>query len=315
VGARRWASTLVLDFQQVRDTVEVEGGGAHSEQRLRRVGAALELSWRDAPSVATSMPVRELPGSLFLKVVDAKTGAPLPDARVTLTVGGQVRAPVAVDAEGKVEAAELPAGEVSALVSASGHEASEGRATVEPGGRATLEVRANPLAPTTGSLRVTVVNAQNGVPLPGVRMMVGTAQVRTDLAGRARVDGLAPGPVAVAVTVAGFRPAEEAALIVAGQDAELSVPLAPERKKGELSTLTGQVRSTRGGRPLVATLLIAQARVRTRTGAAGTFSVRVRGGTYRIVISARGHVSQTKTVTLRDGEQAIFNVDLFPRRR
>nr|WP_323378950.1 carboxypeptidase regulatory-like domain-containing protein [Pyxidicoccus xibeiensis] len=307
-SASRWAGTLVLDFQHVQDTVTL-ADGTRSEQRLRRVGAALELAWRDAAPAPALAPAPRLPvGTLALQIKDAETGAPLPGARVVL---GDVER--VADAQGLVEA-ELPAGEVAARVSAEGYAPSEARASVEEGGRAALEVKARRLPPPTGTLRVTVVKGENGVPLPGVRVAVGAVEVRTDLMGHARVKDLAPGPVAVVVKSPGFRVAEEAAVVVAGQEAELSVPLATERK-GDPATLSGQVRSTRGGKPVSATLLIPQAKVRTRTDAKGAFTVRVKGGTYRITISARGHLPQTKVVTLRDGEQAIFNVDLFPRQR
>ena len=307
-SASKWDGTLVLDFQHVQDTVTL-GDGTRSEQRLRRVGAALELAWRDAPPAPAPPPPARVPaGALSVRVLDAETGAPLPGAKVAL--GGVERV---ADAQGQVEA-EVPPGEVAARVSAEGYEAAEAKATVEDGGRAALEVRARRLPPPTGTLRVTVVNGQNGVPLPGVRVAVGAVEVRTDMMGQARVKDLPPGPVAVTVKSPGFRPAEEAAVVVAGQEAALSVPLASERKSGP-ATLTGQVRSTRGGKPLAATLLIPQAKVRTRTDAKGAFAVRVKGGTYRITISARGHLAQTKVVKLRDGEQAIFNVDLFPRQK
>ncbi|MFP2901384.1 carboxypeptidase regulatory-like domain-containing protein [Corallococcus sp. 4LFB] len=112
----------------------------------------------------------------------------------------------------------------------------------------------------------------------------------------------------------GFRATEEAAVVVAGQTSELVVVLSQERK-GQLATLVGQVRSARSGKPLVATVRIPQAKVRTRTDRSGAFTARVRGGTYRITLSAAGHVTQTKRITVREGEQAILNVDLFPRRR
>ncbi|QSQ19407.1 carboxypeptidase regulatory-like domain-containing protein [Pyxidicoccus parkwayensis] len=308
--AGAWGGTLVLDFQHVRDTVTL-ADGTRSEQRLRRVGAALEFTWNDftpAPVVASPPPERVPMGALSLRALDAETGAALPGARVVL---GDVER--VADAQGVVEV-ELPPGEVTARVSAEGFAPAEGRATVEDGVRAALEVRASRLPPPTGGLRVTVVNAQSGVPLPGVRVAVGATEVRTDMMGQARVKDLAPGPVAVTVKSPGFRTAEEAAVVVAGQEAALSVPLASERKSGP-ATLAGQVRSTRAGKPLAATLRIPLAKVRTRTDAKGAFSVRVKGGTYRITISAPGHLSQTKTVKVRDGEQAIFNVDLFPRQK
>lgn len=306
--AGTWGGTLVLDFQHVRDTVTL-ADGTRSEQRLRRVGAALELSWNDfTPAPVVTQPKRVARGTLSLRVLDAETDAALPGARVVL---GDVER--VADARGVVEV-ELPPGEVAARVSAEGYAPAEAMATVEDGGRAELEVRARRLPPPTGGLRVTVVNAQTGVPLPGVRVAVGATEVRTDMMGQARVKDLAPGPVAVTVKSPGFRVAEEAAVVVAGQESALSVPLASERKSGP-ATLTGLVRSTRGGRPLAATLRIPQAKVRTRTDAKGAFTVRVKGGSYRITISAPGHLPQTKSVKVLDGEQAIFNVDLFPRQR
>ncbi|RJS18108.1 hypothetical protein DRW03_26635 [Corallococcus sp. H22C18031201] len=313
--ARGWAGTLVLDFQQVHDTVTL-GDVTRSEQRLRRVGAALEFTWEaEAPARAAPEAVLDARGALALRVVDAATGAPLAGARVTLVVDGEARAPVVADADGRVDATELPVGEVLARVQVEGHEEAEARAQVVAGGRAELEVRAQKPAPVMGSLRVTVVDAATGAPLPDARVAVGSVKARADVSGKARIEGLSSGPVSVAVVVPGFRPVEDAAVIVAGQQSELAVALSVERKAGELATLTGQVRSTRGGRPLVATLSIPQARVRTRADKTGAFAVRVRGGTYRIVISAPGHRPQSKSVTLRDGERAIFNVDLLPRAR
>jgi len=306
--AETWTGTLVLDFQHVQDTVTL-ADGTESRQQLRRLGAALELAWHDG--ARTPRPVARpvvVPGRVTFRVLDASTGAPLPGARVV--VGDEE---LLADALGQVDVASLPPGPVSALVSAEGYAPTEATATVEAGVRSELEVHARPLPPATGSLRVTVVNALTGVPLPGVPVSVGAVEARTDLAGQAWVEALSPGPVSISVKAAGFRPAEEAAFVVAGQEATLSVPLAVEQRKGVRATLAGQVRSARGGQPLAATLLITKARVRARTDAKGAFNVQVRGGTYRITISARGHLSQTKVVTLRDGERTIFNVDLFPR--
>jgi hypothetical protein len=42
--------------------------------------------------------------------------------------------------------------------------------------------------------------------------------------------------------------------------------------------------------------------------------MRVPGGTYSVIISAKGFITQQKSVTVKDGDQAIFNVDLFPGR-
>ncbi|RKH00916.1 hypothetical protein D7X74_38210 [Corallococcus sp. CA047B] len=311
----QWTGTLLLDVQQAHDTMTLTDTGLRSEQRLRRIGLALELAWRD--DARGSRPVEgPTQGFVPMRVVDAETGAPLAGARVRVP---SLRTPgtseeLVTDAQGEVRAL-LPSGAQSAQVSVEGYEEVTERATVSGSGEnAPLRILLRKKAPPTGSLKVKVVQGKNSVPLPGVRLTAGTTEVRTDLKGEALLEGLVPGPVAVSVSAQGFRAAEEAAVVVAGQASELVVVLSQERK-GELATLLGQVRSARSGQPLVATVSIPQAKVRTRTDKAGSFTARVRGGTYRITLSAKGYLPQTKSVTVRDGEQAIFNVDLFPKAR
>ncbi|MCY1033192.1 carboxypeptidase regulatory-like domain-containing protein [Corallococcus sp. BB11-1] len=310
-----WTGTLLLDVQQAHDTMTLEATGLRSEQRLRRIGLALEVSWRD--DARASRPVEgPTQGFVPMRVVDAETGAPLAGARVRVP---SMRTPGAseelvTDAQGQVRAL-LPSGAQSARVSVEGYEEVTEQATVSgTGENAPVQIRLRKKAPPTGSLKVKVVQGRGGAPLPDVRITAGAVEARTDVKGEALLEGLAPGPVAVSATAQGFRAAEEAAVVVEGQSSELVVVLSQERK-GELATLLGQVRSARSGQPLVATVSIPQAKVRSRTDKAGSFTARVRGGTYRITLSAPGYRPQTKTVTVRDGEQAIFNVDLFPRAR
>jgi hypothetical protein len=168
--------------------------------------------------------------------------------------------------------------------------------------------------PTLGGLKVAVFDKRDNHPVANAQVVVGNKELKTDVAGLVRVGELAPGPTSVKVSAPDFQSVDEAALVVAGSESEMSVQLAPAKRVG-YSTIAGKVRSTRQGTPLVATLDIPTAKVRTRTDAQGAFSVKLKPGTYRILISAKGHLTQTKTVTVRDGEQAIFNVDLFPRGR
>jgi hypothetical protein len=307
----RWQGSLVLDYQFLRDRLTADSG-PRSEQTLQRMGAALELSWHDA-ELPTQL-ATGAPGALALQVLDAETGAPLAGAQVRLVVKGEARVARAADAQGQVVEPELTPGEVVAQVTAEGYEPAEGRVTVVSGGRATLEVRSRKLPPAVGSLKVVVLDKRNNQPLADVPVVVGSESLRTDAAGQVRVGELAPGPVLVKVSAPEFQAVEEAAIIVSGQEAELAVPLAPAKRVG-FATISGQVRSTRQGLPLVATLVIPTAKVRARANAEGSFSLKLKPGTYRIIISAKGHLTQTKSVTVRDGEQAIFNVDLFPRTR
>ncbi|RKH59364.1 carboxypeptidase regulatory-like domain-containing protein [Corallococcus aberystwythensis] len=310
-----WTGHLLLDVQQAHDVMELEDSGLRSEQRMRRIGLGFEVAL--GSEGRASRPV-EGPRQAFvaLSVVDAETGAPLPGAHVrvpSMKTPGTDEELVA-DAQGQLRVL-LPEGAQSTQASVDGYEDATAVATVSGASEsAPVQLRLRKKAPLTGSLKVKVVQGKNGVPVPDVQVVSGTAQPRTNKAGEVLLEGLAPGPVAVAVSAPGFRATEEAAVVVAGQTSELVVVLSLDRK-GELATLVGQVRSARNGQPLVATVSIPQAKVRTRTDKSGAFTARVRGGTYRITLSAAGHVTQTKVVTVREGEQAILNVDLFPRRR
>jgi hypothetical protein len=300
-----WGGALVLDYQYVRDGLMV-ADGSRSWQVLSRAGVAFELTHGGAA------PKPEL-GELVLAVVDAESGRALPGARVVLMVGGVEQAPRVAGADGRLMGVEVPPGEVLARVSLEGYLPVEEYATVVAGGRSELVVRARPV-PRVGSLRVLVVEVRNRKPLPGATVTVGATEVPTDAMGVARLEGLAPGPLEVKVSAAGFRAAQEAVVIVAGSETELPVSLTFGRQ-GALATLSGQVRSVRGGKPLQARLYIPEARLRRSTDARGTFQVQLKQGRYRLVFSAPGHLSQTKVVTVGDGEQAIFNVDLFPKNR
>ena len=210
----------------------------------------------------------------------------------------------------------LAPGTVQARVEVPGYLPAEGQVQVSAGGLAYLELRAQPIPfspPPTGALRVRVVDGASGMPLAGALVEVDGETLESDGDGEVRAEWLTPGPHAVRVAHAQYRPGEEAAVVIAGSETPLPVPLTPLKARAP-ALLLGQVRSASLGRPLHATLRISGAGLRTVTNEGGAFAVRVPGGTYRVIISAGQHLTQTKTVTVRDGEQAIFNVDLFPSR-
>jgi hypothetical protein len=308
-----WVGSLVLDYQYVGDALTVSEG-VRSRQSINRVGLALEFSYGGGARMTLTEVLSGLgTGELVLTVVDAESGAALPGAEVVLTAKGEAQAPRKADEQGRLTGVRLPPGEVLARVSAGGYLPAEGRVTLEGGRRAELVVRASP-EPREGTVIVTVTDARGGTPLVGATVIAGSVRVPTDAAGVARLEGVAPGPLEVKISAEGFRIAQEAVVVIAGAETPLAVPLVSARQ-GLPATLSGQVRSVRQGRPLQALLTIPEAKLRKRTDERGTFQVQLKQGRYRLVFSAPGHLSQTKVVTVQDGEQAIFNVDLFPKSR
>lgn len=303
----RWAGTLVLDAQHVRD--RVEAAGARSQQRLNRLGLALQVGLQERP------PSRM--GALRVQVRDGRTGTPLRYVPVLLRSGGREQGLRTSDGAGELLAQGLAPGEHSARVELPGYLPAEARVHVVAGALARLELRAQPepfSPPPTGTLRVRVVDATNRAPLAGALVELGGEALETDGDGEVRVPSLEPGPLAVRVAHAQYQPGEEAVLVVAGSETQLPVGLTPLRARAP-ALLLGQVRSASLGRPVRATLEIPDVGLRTVTNEGGAFAVRVPAGTYRVIISAGEHLTQTKRLTVREGEQAIFNVDLFPSRR
>ncbi|WP_257454260.1 MSCRAMM family protein [Archangium lipolyticum] len=301
-----WGGALVLDYQYVRDELTT-ADGLKSSQVLSRAGLAFELTHGGGEASRPRL------GELVLAVVEEGSGKALPGARVVLTVGGVGQAPRVLGADGRLTGVELPPGEVLVRVDVEGYLPLEARTTVTAGGRSELVLRTNPL-PRVGTLEVFVVDGRNGTPLPGALVTVGGTEVTTNEMGLALLKELPPGPLEVKVSAPDFRAEQEAVVIAAGIVSQLSVSLTHGRQ-GALATLSGQVRSVRGGKPLQARLFIPEAKLRRRTDARGTFQVQLKQGRYRLVFSAPGHLSQTKVITVGDGEQAIFNVDLFPKTR
>lgn len=297
---------LAADGEYVRDTVWGPATGATytSRQELGRFGLSLDVKWQDPPIEPPKF------GGVAVTLTDAQTGAPL-SGEVALEVAGNTL-PAAADAQGAYAAQGLLPGPVVARATVGGYLPAEASGEVKAGVRLPLSIKLTKEAPKVGGVVVTVMLREANTPLPNAAVTVGEKTVSTDDKGVARFEGLPPGPVAIAVALAGHQPGSEAASVVAGKDSEVAVLLVPEKARVP-ATITGIVRSTQGGKRVAASLSIPELKLSVKAAADGTFSVKVPAGTYSVTISAGGFVAQTKSVTVKDGDQAIFNVDLHPK--
>ncbi len=279
---------------------------AHSDQKMIRAGLALQIRWPvEAPGSRPKI------GALWLTVVDEATGAPVPGATVELEVGAEKRNLTPM-ADGRYGVGGLSPGVVVARAAAAGYFPGEAQGAVVADVEGAVRVTLKKEPPKVGGLTVTVLDKEANEPVAGAAIDVRGKKATTDAKGVAEIADLDPGLAPVKVTAVGFKPGQEVASVVLGTNSPVSVGLIKEAKRA-MATITGRVRSTVGGTPVAATLELPQAKLRTRADASGSFTFKVEGGTYSVNISAPGYINQSKTVTVKDGDQAIFNVDLHPK--
>lgn len=296
----------VVDGYFFRDTLTSADKTISSTQQVIRFGGGLDFQWRDEVKKAA-------PGSLLVRVLDADTRGPLPAAALAVEIDGEPARVVPLDAEGRGRLSDLGSSELVAKASLGGYLPGEKSGQARRGEETVLEVLLKKEPPKVGTLSVTVVENDTQTPLAGAQVLVnGQTTLTTDDKGQARNGDMKPGPVTLVVTLDGYQKAEEAASVVANKTSEVKVTLVPLKKRVP-ATITGLVRSTSGGKPIPADLEIPQVKIRTKASAQGAFTFRLEGGTYTVLISAPGYFTQTKNVTVKDGDQAIFNVDLHPK--
>lgn len=274
-----------------------------TRQSVVRAGLALDLQWKD-PQLDAEI------RTAALKISVRGEQGPLAGVTVALA-GGASRRDVVTGADGTASLKELEPGELIASATLPGYVPAESRVSLSAGDDKAVELLLSKEKPKVGGLSIKVVSFEGATPVAATVELNGKATPTTP-EGLLSLQGLSPGPLSVIVTAPGFKPGEEAASIVAGTVSELTVTLVPEKKRVP-ATLRGQVRSARGGKPVAAKLEIKELKQTIAADADGAFSVQIAGGKYTVRITATGFVTQTKTVTVRDGDQAIFNVDLAPK--
>lgn len=302
-GALKWGLLAEALWHSDSMTTTDASAPLTTSQSVVRAGLALDLQWKD-PKLDAELRT----GSL--KILVRGEQGPLAGVAVAVS-GGPSRRDLTTGPDGTAAIAELEPGELIASASLAGYDAAESRVSLGVGDERLVELVLNKEKPKFGGLSIKVVSFEGAAPVAATVELDGKA-TPTSPEGALSIENLAPGPLSVKVTAPGFNPGEEAASIVAGKVSELTVTLVPEKKRVP-ATLRGQVRSARGGKPVVAKLEVRELKQTIAADEGGAFSVQIPGGKYTVRITATGFVTQTKTVTVRDGDQAIFNVDLAPK--
>lgn len=302
--ARLWASA---DYEL--SSVTGSGGGIISlSQSAHRFGLGLRLT--GLGSAAGARPVATGPGRVRGRVLLSTTETGVPGVQVAARGGS----PVTSDAEGRFTLETAGSRQVELRASANGYAPTTATAAVSPGSEVSVVLRLERLTGPGSVKGLVLAPATAGgvkAPISGARVEVqGAAELRTDAEGRFTAVGVGPGPLSLRVQAPGFKTLEDFVSVPPAGEAAVELTLEKTGLRA-LASLRGQVRSV-SGVPLRATLRVREAKVFARANAQGQFQVRLPGGRYTVVFSAPGYISQSRTLEVADGDQALFYVDLSP---
>ena len=172
-------------------------------------------------------------------------------------------------------------------------------------------------APGAGRVRGLVLDAATGEPLGGARVAVGTREVTTFLSdpeqGAFATCPVAPGPLKIRVVREGYK--EESQVVLVTEAPETPVTFRLQVATGQsFGTLRGTVRSM-AGTPLQALVTIPARGKKLRADrGTGKFEVQLGTGTFDVLVSMPGFVTQRRKVSLETGDVVILNLELDPTR-
>ena len=170
-----------------------------------------------------------------------------------------------------------------------------------------LPVTVTLLAPNGPGRISGVVRSKEG-PIDRAALNAGLVTAVSDADGHYVLEGVGPGPVKVLVRSPDFADAEELAQVPAEAEATLDFTLVPKATDVR-ATLRGLIRA-KNGEAVQATVRIVELKLKLAVKADGRFSADVPSGKYTVIIEARGFLTQTKTVEVSGGDQAIFHAEL-----
>jgi Carboxypeptidase regulatory-like domain len=291
-----------VNFQ--RDILGPQAGPT-SVQSVTRIGLGVDVMFRDEIPAAPVAAVAQT-GSLRLHFQN-EAGANLEGVRAR--VFGAAEGLGTADANGNLTLKDLTAGTSSLELTMNGFEAQTRPIEIAAQQIKSETVTLVAIKPKTGSVALKVTNAQDKKPLAKVRLQLGSESKETDDQGLATFAEVPIGNVSIAATAAEFKPGSEAVSVVGGKRSEVTLELVPLKVRLP-AAIKGLVRALKTGQPVAADIEIPELKLKSRADASGTFAIPLAGGNYTIRISAKGFVTQTKSVVVRDGDSTIFNVDL-----
>src|SRR5207244_7688796 len=160
----------------------------------------------------------------------------------------------------------------------------------------------------TTQLSGTVTDGSTSKPIAGATVSAGTANTVTDAGGAYTISGLAPGTYTATATASGYASQSASVTLAAGSTTTQNFALAPNP-----GTITGTVTDAGTAAP-IAGATVAYSGGSTTTDGSGAYTLaNVAEGSYSVTESARGSVTQSRTVTVGPGATATQNFAFTPQ--
>ncbi|HQK92535.1 MAG TPA: carboxypeptidase regulatory-like domain-containing protein [Armatimonadota bacterium] len=243
-------------------------------------------------------------GGVVGSVTDASNGAVVSGA--TITVGGLN---ATSDSSGRFRLANVPTGEQAYTASATGYNTvAGGTVRIQPNVSTNLDIELSVAQTGTGTVRGTVTRGQDGVPLSGVTVTVGSLSTVTDSLGHYELTNVPVGPQTLSFVKADYASGTAIVNVAENGQHEVNTTL----YQVSVGTIAGTVVDSRTGTGIEGvSVFIAGQGLSTTTDSSGAYTLaNVPAGTHSLSFDRTGYRSETYAVTAVDDGTTIQDVSL-----
>ncbi|MBN2494548.1 MAG: carboxypeptidase regulatory-like domain-containing protein [Deltaproteobacteria bacterium] len=182
-----------------------------------------------------------------------------------------------------------------------------------------VEKRVEVPAPVKPMSRIkgVVLDANTDKPVPGAQIIIegdaGPIYSSDAKDGQFVTCPAEPGPRKLTVSSEGYQTETQVVRVAEAAETPVTVKLQPVTGP-TFGTLKGTIRAAGGGPLDRALIAIPTRKMKIRSSKTGAFSKKLHTGTFDVLISKPGYVTQRRKVKLSTGDVVILNVELYPKK-
>ncbi len=240
-------------------------------------------------------------GTILAVVTDASSDAPVSGAEIML---GNRR--MTTDAQGKVVATEVPAGDIAVNATAHLYEPGSDEVSLEAAGEVSVAIQLIPI--TYGTIYGKVVDKSTGAPIANASIRVGGRDLRSNRTGEFRAERIPSGSISVSAELSRYRGDQQTVALERGTEREVSLELDPITT----GTVRGVVRNAADGKT-VAGASVTVGGLSATTATDGRFQIeQVSAGDVTVRSSARLFEAGEASVVVEAAAAVETAIDMVP---